>query len=377
MTSEPGVTSEASITSKNLSQVAVLRFAQYPFTALFAVIVPRLMGPDDYGRYAWFVSLVGMASAFLDLGMTEIATRAVPTLQHSRGEAGVRKFFSRMLAFKLALDLSLITAFVVGARWLFHGAVPWLFVWPLAIVLLIGDVGGTAYALLFGLNRLAICSARDPIRRAVGVIIVVVLYLKFGLAGAVASVVLVEAVLTSINIYWTRRYVSLRELRPSWSFTAPLLHYGFLFYLSWGITNLWQRLGNTLIGHMRHDYAQIALFDLSNQIFLTAIGFTMFLITSLAPIFTQLRLQGKESKVDRLVTQDLDVQPDRLRGHTRGMAADRYGCHPDSVLADSTSACIRTSRCCYAGHSPCSSCSLDLPSPWPMPSLFGICSPFV
>ena len=297
MTSEPGVTSEASITSKNLSQVAVLRFAQYPFTALFAVIVPRLMGPDDYGRYAWFVSLVGMASAFLDLGMTEIATRAVPTLQHSRGEAGVRKFFSRMLAFKLALDLSLITAFVVGARWLFHGAVPWLFVWPLAIVLLIGDVGGTAYALLFGLNRLAICSARDPIRRAVGVVIVVVLYLKFGLAGAVASVVLVEAVLTSINIYWTRRYVSLRELRPSWSFTAPLLHYGFLFYLSWGITNLWQRLGNTLIGHMRHDYAQIALFDLSNQIFLTAIGFTMFLITSLAPIFTQLRLQGKESKL--------------------------------------------------------------------------------
>jgi O-antigen/teichoic acid export membrane protein len=297
MTSDPVITAEASVTSKNLSRVAVLRVAQYPFMALFALVVPRLMGPDDYGRYAWFVSIVGIASSFLDLGMTEIATRSIPESQQRQDEYGIRRFFSRMLAFKLVLDVPLGLAFLLGALLFRVSSGTWQFVWPFALTLLIGDVGATAYALLFGLNKLAICSARDPIRRAAGLIAVVGLYHFFGMQGAIVSVVIVEAIVTVINFCWAERYLSLRELWPSWSFSAPLLRYGFLFYLSWGITNVWQRLGNTLIGYLRHDYGQIALFDLSNQIFLTATGFTMFLITALAPIFTQLRLQGKETKL--------------------------------------------------------------------------------
>lgn len=298
MTSERAVTAEASITSKNLSSVALLRVAQYPFIALFAMLVPRLMGPDNYGRYALFVSLVGMLSAFLDLGATEISARTVPELQQRHDEAGIRTFFSRLLGFKMALDLSLIGSAAIVALVILAGKSTSAFIWPMGLTLFLGDLGGMAYALLFGLNRLAICSARDPIRRAVGLVLVVVLFPKLGFAGAVLSVVLVEGLLTLINMSWVHRYLSPRELVPNWSFTAPLLRYGVLFYLSWGVTNVWQRLGNTLIGYLRGDYRQIALFDLSNQIFLTATGFTLLLITSLAPIFTRLRLEGKESKLE-------------------------------------------------------------------------------
>jgi hypothetical protein len=65
MTLEHAVTVEASVTSKNLSKVALLRVAQYPLIALFAIIVPRLMGPTLYGHYALFVSIVGMGTALL------------------------------------------------------------------------------------------------------------------------------------------------------------------------------------------------------------------------------------------------------------------------------------------------------------------------
>jgi O-antigen/teichoic acid export membrane protein len=115
MTLEHAVTVEASVTSKNLSKVALLRVAQYPLIALFAIIVPRLMGPTLYGHYALFVSIVGMGTALLDLGMTEISARTVPELQRRFDPSAIRTFFSRMLGFKIPFDLLAIS---LGVLWI-------------------------------------------------------------------------------------------------------------------------------------------------------------------------------------------------------------------------------------------------------------------
>lgn len=296
MPSEYAVTAEASVTSKNLSKVALLRLAQYPFTLLFAVLVPRLLQPEAYGRYAWFVSVVAMVAAFLDLGITEISARFVPELQRSRGETAIIRFFSRMLGFKATLNVVLVaTAAVVAVA---VGPVAQRqFLWPLLLVVLITDLSSSAYGLLFGLNRLALCASRDPLRRALTLVTVIVAFAEFGLMGAIFSVLIVETVMAALFLVWTRRYLSERELAPSWEYAAPLLRYGALFYLSWGVLNVWQRLGNSLIGALSGDFRQVAVFDLSNQIFLTAVGFTLFVISSLAPMFTRLRLEGKEGKL--------------------------------------------------------------------------------
>ena len=295
MSLEHTITAEASLTSKNLSKVALLRIAQYPFIALFAITVPRMMGPSIYGQYALFVSVVGMVAAILDLGITEIAARKIPELQQHDDTRGIRTFFSRMLSLKLAVDLLVITVFAVVLSQL--RIVPRQYIGALVLATLVSDIGATAYGVLFGLNRMAVCSARDPLRRAAALVLVVVLYRRFGLSGAISSVVLAECLLMLINVGWVRHYISPLELIPSLTYSAPLVRYGLLFYLSWGVTNLWQRLGNTLINYLYHDFAQIAAFDLSNQIFLTATGFTLFLITALAPMFTRLRLDGKEAKL--------------------------------------------------------------------------------
>jgi O-antigen/teichoic acid export membrane protein len=297
MTPEPPATSDASVASKSLSKVAVLRAAQYPFIIIFALLVPRMMGPDTYGRYALVVSLIGMIDAFLDPGMAEISARVVPELQQLRNEAGIRTFFSRMLGFKIAVDLLLGLVAVVALRLIFPDVVAPTFLWLIILAVFVGDLGGAAYGLLFGLNRQSLCAARDPLRRAASVSMIIVLFHMFGLKGAIFSVVLVEGLLLVINFAFVRRYVSLRELTPKWPYVAPFLRYGFLFYLSAGATSIWQRLGNTLIGQLRGDFRQIALFDLSNQMFLTATSFTLFVIVSLAPTFTRLRLEGKEGKL--------------------------------------------------------------------------------
>jgi O-antigen/teichoic acid export membrane protein len=297
MTPESPVTSDATVASKSLSKVAVLRASQYPFIIIFALVVPRMMGPDTYGRYALFVSLIAMIDAFLDPGMAEISARVVPELQQVRNEAGIRTFFSRMVGFKITVDLLLALVAVVGLRLIFPDVVAPTFLWLLILAIFVGDLGSAAYGLLFGLNRQSLCAARDPLRRAASVCLIIALFHLFGLSGAIFSVVLVEGLLLIIYLTFVGRYVSFQELTPKWSYVAPFLRYGFLFYLSAGATSLWQRLGNTLIGQLRGDFRQIALYDLSNQMFLTATSFTLFVILALAPTFTRLRLEGKEGKL--------------------------------------------------------------------------------
>ena len=265
-------TSDAAVASKSLSKVALLRLAQYPFIVVFALLVPRMMGPDTYGHYALFVSWIGMIAAFLDPGMAEIAARVVPELQQRRDEAGIRTFFSRMLGFKIVLDVLVGLVFAFGFRAIFPGVIEPAFLWIMILAIFVADFGSAAYGLLFGLNRQTLCSARDPLRRALSVGLVIALFHRFGLTGAIVSVVIVESLLLIVNFAFVGRYVSLRELAPKWSYSAPLLRYGFLFYLSSGASNAWQRLGNTLIGRLSGDFRQIALFDLSNQMFLTEIG---------------------------------------------------------------------------------------------------------
>src|ERR1700722_4993270 len=134
-------TSDAAVASKSLSKVALLRLSQYPFIVIFALLVPRMMGPDTYGRYALFVSLIAMIDAFLDPGMAEISARVVPELQQLRNEAGISTFFSRMLGFKIALDLLLGLVAVVGLRLIFPQVITPTFLWLIVIAVFVGDLG--------------------------------------------------------------------------------------------------------------------------------------------------------------------------------------------------------------------------------------------
>jgi hypothetical protein len=57
-----------------------------------------------------------------------------------------------------------------------------------------------------------------------------------------------------------------------------------MFYISWGLLNICQSLGNPLIGYITKDLQEVALFDIPNQIFLVMANFTLFIMISLVPI---------------------------------------------------------------------------------------------
>jgi O-antigen/teichoic acid export membrane protein len=296
---EPTLTThEASVTTKNISTVTLLKVAQYPFLILSLMFIPRIMGKEVYGEYALLISIITMTASLIDFGGgTDIFGRFVPEFQVQGQPERIAKLSSGILALKGIIDLfTVLVLFPIlylsyGTR--FSGS---YFLLVVAIVL-VRDWQTVPYALLFGLNRLVWFASQDPMRRALSLVFILLLFHYFGLFGAVLSTFVVECCLGVFAFYWTHSYFSLRDFRVDLNFLKPYISFHAFFYISAFLLNAWQRLGNPLIASMAKDSAQISLFDIPNQIFLITATFTLVVIASLTPIFTKLLLIGKEGKI--------------------------------------------------------------------------------
>lgn len=291
------ITKEASIATKNISTVVFLKVAQYPFLALSVMLIPRMMGPKIYGEYALLISIIAIMASMLSLGVVEIFGRFVPELEIRGESANIKRFSSNILALKSVINLIASIVLFSILQFAYGDRFPVTYFLLIVAILLVADWGTVPYALLFGLNRLGQFASRDLIRRALSLVLVVILFHYYGLFGAIMSTLLVEGSFTMLTFLWTRKYFRLENFRVDLSFLKPYLRFGFIFYMAWGLLNFWQRLSNPLIGYMTRDSREVALFDIPNQIFLITVAIILFAISSFVPIFTNLLLTGKEEKL--------------------------------------------------------------------------------
>ncbi len=156
---------------------------------LLLTLVPRLLGPADYGSFAVALSIVALGSAASSLGGPTWLSRFVPT-----AAAGDRPALARTLALRsarwrigvcaLAAVLATALAVVDPARFS-----------PLAcffvLLALVFDVAATlVYQVGLALGKVALWSLRYPIQNTVLVAAVAVLHAGFGEEGALAGLAL-------------------------------------------------------------------------------------------------------------------------------------------------------------------------------------------
>jgi O-antigen/teichoic acid export membrane protein len=156
---------------------------------LLATVVPRVLGPSDYGRFAVALTTVTLGSLALTLGGPALVTRYVPGAPPEE-----RLPLARALGGQLAREASVqlcvlagIAALVVVA---FGVGVPW----PETIAVsagLILNVGATiALLVVLGLGRAAAWSARYPIQNAALIALVLALHPLAGSAGTLFAITL-------------------------------------------------------------------------------------------------------------------------------------------------------------------------------------------
>ena len=159
---------------------------------LLATMVPRALGPSDFGRFSVLLTIVTLGSLALTLGGPTVMVRFVPAAPEAERVALARAIGARLArgrAAQLAV-LGIVACTLVAVDAAAFPAFDAVMVF-LALALNVGTSLGLQMTL--GLGKTGAWSTRFPMQNAVLIVAVLVLYPRFGMTGASVAI-LVSAV---------------------------------------------------------------------------------------------------------------------------------------------------------------------------------------
>lgn len=289
--------SEAHVTARNAFKVLFLRISQFPILLLFVLIIPRMMGPELYGKYAFMTSLLVILSMFTGLGTVEIFGRFIPEFVSKNKTRKIHKLFFSTLFLKIIVTTIVSTIFFLTFYFFTPEGYDITFFLIIAVALFIYEIDRTLYSFLFGLNEIGKFTSRDLLRRLFSLVFVIFMFKYFGLLGAILAILMNELALLFFAIFWSRKYLHFENF--DFSFLKPYLKFGLMFFLSSTLLIFLQRSGNTLIQFISQNPKEVAFFDIANQIFLINSMFIFFLFSAFIPVFTTLLIKNREDKINK------------------------------------------------------------------------------
>lgn len=190
-----------------------------------ATVVPRALGPADYGLFAVVLAVVGIVSMSLSLGGPLLLARFVPAAPLAERNAlalalalRIARFRALMVLAAISLVVALTT--VVPERFPKEAA---LFV-SIALVL---DVAATLiYQVALALGRPRLWSFRFPLQNTILVVAVLTLHAAAGVNGAVAAVAIASGGVLLVGVPVVTRH--LRPAKPLQSLPPGALRFGIL-----------------------------------------------------------------------------------------------------------------------------------------------------
>jgi O-antigen/teichoic acid export membrane protein len=175
------------------------RAAELVTQALLIALVPRALGPDDYGDFAVVLSAATLASTSLSLGGPVLMARYLPAAPAGRRRGVARALALRVLRVRAVLLLGLAVAAALLSALDPDGAPATLT--ALALVAIVLEAAATlASDVALGLHEVRLWSFRYAIRNAALVIAALALHPLFGLNGAVAAVAIGAAAMLAVFV---------------------------------------------------------------------------------------------------------------------------------------------------------------------------------
>lgn len=191
------------IAARPAGLAAVGKALELASLVLLLTLVPRSLGPDDYGFFAVVTSLVALGSISLALGGPVLMARFVPSVPAEKRLALGRALAARTAIWRGAA-LAVAAVAVIGVAGTRGDLVP-LVPAVLVLVALAVDVAATVlFQLALALQRVAAWTARYPLQNLVLVVGTIVLGTTIGRVGILLAVVLSTAAALVLAVAITR-----------------------------------------------------------------------------------------------------------------------------------------------------------------------------
>ena len=266
---------------------------------LLATVVPRALGPADYGRFAVALTVVAIGSVAMTLGGATLLARYVPAAAPDERGALARALSVRLARNRAVLFAVLTVIATALVTWDPARFPPLLTVFVLTALAL--NVAATlALQTDLGLGRASAWCARYPVQNAVLVVVAIVLYDAAGTTGAVAAIVVSAAVAFGLGVVAVTPL--LRRRLPPVAVPEGALRFGLLQASSGALVQVAQRGGVIAVALLAASSVQTGFAALAIGVALAATYAIVQVFTVSLPRLAGRRggLTGAESSLRRL-----------------------------------------------------------------------------
>jgi O-antigen/teichoic acid export membrane protein len=272
---------------------------------IFAMVVPRMLGPQAFGNYALITSLAGWFVMLGSLGLINVIARYMPGLVLQDDSSALRRLAGNLLTLRL-LSGALVAGLYLALTAVAFVELDRVLLWLIAGSVWLQGVSTLLFALFLGLNRADLWGGGDTLRRWLTVLLVPLGIWLSGLRGAGAGLIVAEVIVIALGAWWIPFRFSWADLRPDAPWLAPFLRFGLVFFGSQLLFTAFQAGGEVLVRAVSGNYVEVAYFALAHSVYLTAAASMPPLVWSFAPLLSGLR-EGGDARtlgawIERLLT---------------------------------------------------------------------------
>ncbi len=273
---------------RNLSAVSLHKVVQMAGLAVTVVLVPRLFGAEDYGRFAFLLSLAYLGQILGDFGTLDVMGRFVPGMT----PVGAGRLYMQTLAFKVVIGLlaGLITGLAAMAlgQWM---RIEWALLTALGVTLHI--LAWVPFQFSLGLNRVGTWMAEQAWRQWALLLLLLALLPLWGLTGALVAFLLMEVMFCLLGLWWVRDYWRPAEFHLDWDYLRPYLRFGVSFFLANLAAVTLYRSGPVLVEYLTRQPTETGYFNLALGLFMMAYVTLSQFAQSLIPALSRFKVQGQ------------------------------------------------------------------------------------
>jgi PST family polysaccharide transporter len=277
----------------NLSSTFLVRFARYPFLALYIFTIPRMLGAYNYGMLALVISILMLSSEILTFGVSTVFGRYIPEYIIKKETLKLERLISSYLIFEFLISIVLGLTGIILVFSINQLKNEIIYVIIIFFTVISEVYSGLLFSVLFGLNYVGKANAVNLFRTVFRLLFLLSLYPILGFTGALLSLLLTPVLSGLYALYSIQKVIKLKIRKPILKEFLPKLKFGIIIFTPALLFLFQQQIGPVFLKLFSLNNSEIGFFDLANQGFLVLYGLAITGFEALIPISSKFQVTGK------------------------------------------------------------------------------------
>jgi O-antigen/teichoic acid export membrane protein len=290
-----GNLSSSTLSVRDAKHVLSWKIIEYLGLISFLIVLPREMGPEQYGKFAALFSLVNLLWLTSALGAQAAYGRFIPEFNIQSEKDRTRILFTQFFLLRSLLAVVLVFIFLTIIRRLMPDLSSET-LWIAGALFFAGAVSMSFFQLFYGLNQLGRWLLRDNSSRLLLVLLLLVLGVEFSLVNVFTLMLFIEVCFLSIGLHWSRSYFLFNRHMLDLSSFYVYLKFGVQFFIANLLLFVIWRSGEIIVLGFSQQSEEVAYYNIANAIALTIYGLFTQLGVMMVPSLSTLHDLGEHEK---------------------------------------------------------------------------------